>query len=72
MTSCTELKDLRECSKGFSMLKRKSHRCWLSRRLHFNDSFIMLDIELIILVCNGNFSSIESFKFDNVMLTPSA
>ena len=70
MTSCTELKDLRECGKDFFMLKQKSHRCWLSNRLHLNDSSITLDIELIILVCDGNFSSIESFNFDSVMLTP--
>ena len=70
MTSCTELKDLRECGKGFFMLKQKIHRCWLSNRLHLNDSSITLDNELIILVCDGNFSSIESFNFDSVMLTP--
>lgn len=69
MTSCTELKDLRECGKDFFMLKQKSHRCWLSSRLHLNDSSIMLYIELIILVSDCNFSSIESFKFDSVMLT---
>ena len=70
MTSCTELKDLRECGKDFFMLKQKSYRCWLSNRLHLNDSSITLDNELIILVCDGNFSSIESFNFDSVMLTP--